>query len=40
MLLILTTSACSNKETQDIVSKTNNPDNELEFRIKYFLEGV
>ncbi|MDM3849012.1 MAG: hypothetical protein PT119_03290 [Aphanizomenon gracile PMC627.10] len=38
MLLILTISACSNKETQDIVSKTNNPDNELEFRIKDFLD--
>lgn len=39
VLLILTVSACSNEKTQDIESKTNNPDNEFEFRIKYFLDN-
>jgi hypothetical protein len=39
MLLILTVSACSNPKTQDIESKTNNPDNEFEIRMKYFLDN-
>ncbi len=38
LLLILTVSACSNEKLKTIESKANNPDNEFEFRIKYFLE--
>lgn len=38
VLLILTVSACSNEKLKTIDSKANNPDNEFEFRINYFLE--